>query len=251
LYLQSRQCIEIFEKLLEEVFDDKLSEYLPERVLPLATLMPVDIVNLVEEEVTRIEELMENDEVEEARKRVKSLESLERGLDDEGQTPTQAEIDDRLSEIFGDENLENVFPHLFASLSGEEDIGEGRRIQLGSDEGLPATYVPQDEIDDDTDVYLFTEKNLHDRYPLNPFQLRDKVREELQNEDFTWARCLAVMKEIGILNDQDYRRENISLGEGNSRTGHSNEAVDRIVEAIEAGLDPDDAWDKHGEDVWG
>lgn len=249
LYLQSRQCIEIFRKVLEDVFDDQLANHLPERVLPLATLMPVDIVNLIQEEVTEIERLMEDNRVESARKRVKSLESLERGLDDDGRTPTQSEIDERISEIVNGENLEGVFPHVFAALSGEEDIGRGRRIQFGSDEGIPATYVPEDELDDETDVYLFSEKNLHDRYPLNPFQLRDAIREELGRE-ITWARCKAVMKEIGVLDDRDYHREEISLGEGDSREGFTNETVDRVVEAIEAGLDPDDAWDKHGEEVW-
>lgn len=249
LYLQSRQCIEIFEKVLEDVFDEQLADHLPERVLPLATLMPVDIVNLIQDEVAQIERLMEDDRVVAARKRVKSLESIERGLDDDGRTPTQAEIDDRLSEIVSDENLEGVFPHVFAALSGEEDIGQGRRIQFGSDEGIPATYVPEDEIDEETDVHLFTEKNLHDRYPLNPFQLRDDIRDELDSE-ITWARCKAVMKEIGVLEDRDYHREDISLGEGDSREGFSHETVDRVVEAIEAGLDPDDAWDRHGDEVW-
>lgn len=249
LYLQSRQCIDIFEKILEGVFEESLSEHLPERVLPLATLMPVDIVNLIEEEVSRIKDLISNDEIESARKRVKSLESLERGLDDNGTTPTQAEMDDRLEDISSDSDLEEIFPHVFAALSGEEDIGEGRRIQFGSEEGLPATYIPEEEIDEDTDVYLFTEKNLHDKFPLNPFQLRDAVRDELDNE-ITWARCLAVMKEIGVLNDRDYHREDISLGDEDSREGFSRGAVDRIVEAIEAGLDPDDAWEAHGDEVW-
>jgi len=249
LYLQSRQCVEIFAKVLENVYGEQLSEYLPERILPLATLRPVDIVDLIEEEVTKVEDLVSEGKAEAARQRVKSLESLERGLHDEGETPTQAEMDDRVSEIVGEEDLERAFPHLFSAITGEEDIGAGRRIQLGSDTGIPATYVPQDEIDEDTDAHLFTVKNFHDKYPLNPYQLRDKVREELE-WDITWARCLAVMKEIGILNDNEYRRTEISTGHGSSRDGHSRKTVDRIVEAIEAGLDPDEAWEEHGDEVW-
>ncbi|WP_152418793.1 DUF3644 domain-containing protein [Haloferax volcanii] len=250
LYLQSRQGVDIFSKVLADVFNEQLSDYLPERILPLATLMPVDIIDLIDEEISTIERLMEEGRVDSARNRVKSLESLERGLDNEGRTPTQNEMDERLSEIVKEENLERVFPRLFAAISGEEDIGGGRRIQLGSDEGIPATYVPQDEIDEDTDVHLFTVKNLHDKYPLNPYQLRDAVRDEL-GWDITWARCLAVMKDIGILDDSEYRREDISLGEGDTRDGHSRKAVGRIVEAIEAGVDPDEAWAKHGDEVWG
>ena len=98
-------------------------------------------------------------------------------------------------------------------------------------------------------MHLFTEKNLHDRYPLNPFQLRDDIRDELDTE-ITWARCKAVMKEIGVLENRDYHREEISLGEGGSREGFSHDTVGRVVEAIEAGLDPDDAWDEHGDEVW-
>lgn len=250
LYLQSRQCIEIFAKVLNDVFDEDLSDYLPERVLPLATLMPVDIIDLIDEEISRIENLMQSGEVESARKHLKSIESLERGLEDDGKTPTQEEIDDKANEIGSGQDIEDIFPRVFSAISGVEDVGRGRRIQLGSDEGIKATYVPDEEIDDDSDVFLFTEKNLHDKYPLNPHQLRDRVREELDSE-ISWPRCLAVMKEIGILNDDEYRRENISLGEGNSRTGHSRKAVSRIADAIEAGLDPDEAWENHGDDVWG
>lgn len=249
LYLQSRQCVEIFAKVLNKVFDEQLSEHLPKRILPLSTLRPVDIINVIKDEVSMIEDLIEEERVDAARSRVKSLESLERGLDDEGETPTQAEMDDRLSEIVNEENLEQVFPRLFSAISGEEEIGQGRRIQLGSDEGIPASYIPQEEIDEDTDARLFTVKNLHDKYPLNPYQLRDKINEKL-DDDITWARCLAVMKEIGILENEKYRRENISTGDGSSRDGHRRKTVDRVVEAIETGVDPDEAWNKHRSDVW-
>jgi hypothetical protein len=54
-----------------------------------------------------------------------------------------------------------------------------------------------------------------------------------------------MIKEVGVLENRDYHRDDISLGEG-----FSHGTVDRVVEAIEAGLDPDDARDKHGDEVW-
>jgi hypothetical protein len=251
LYLQSRQAVEVFAEILNEVFNEELNDYLPERILPLATLMPVDIVNLIETEVDEIRDLLSEGEVEEARRRVKALDSIERGLSDEGLTPSKAEIDDLLDSLDDEENLEEVFPNVFASLTGDVDAGEGRRIQLGNDEGIPAAYVPADEIDEDSDIHFFTEKNLHDRYPLNPHQVRDAIRKELDN-DISWQKTKAVIKELGLLDDRDHYRENISTGEGGSRDGYHKDVITKVCDAIESGsVDPDESWEEHKSELWG
>ncbi|WP_336336870.1 DUF3644 domain-containing protein [Haloarcula brevis] len=251
LYLQSRQAVEIFAELLKEVFDEDLSDHLPERILPLATMMPVDMVNLIQAEISEIRHLLNDGEVDEARRRVKSLDSLERGLDDEGGTPSKAQLNEILDSLEEGENLEAVFPNVFASLTGDVKAGEGRRIQLGNDDGIPASYVPYEEIDEDSDVHLFTEKNLHDRFPLDPHPVRDAVREEL-GTDISWQKTKAVIKELGLLDDREYYREGISLGEGGSRDGYHKDVIPKVCEAVESGaVDPEEAWDEHKSELWG
>jgi hypothetical protein len=156
-----------------------------------------------------------------------------------------------LDSLDDEENLEEVFPNVFASLTGDVDAGEGRRIQLGNDEGIPAAYVPADEIDEDSDIHFFTEKNLHDRYPLNPHQVRDAIRKELDN-DISWQKTKAVIKELGLLDDRDHYRENISTGEGGSRDGYHKDVITKVCDAIESGsVDPDESWEEHKAELWG
>lgn len=248
LFLQSRQSIDIFAKVLNEQFGDSLADYIPERVLPLATMMPVDIVNVIETEVDEIRSLIEAGEDSAARQKLRAIESIERGIQDEGETPTKDELDGLLGELDVGESMDEVFPGTFSAITGDVDLGGGRRLQLG-DEGIPATYIPQEDIDDDTDVYFFTEKNLHDTYSLNPLQLRDEILEKLDS-DITWPRMKAVMKEMGILDDRDYYRPDLSLGAGtNSRQGYKPVVAHRVAEAIDSGaIDPDEAWEKHKEE---
>ena len=66
------------------------------------------------------------------------------------------------------------------------------------------------------------------------------------------ARLRAVLKEIGVLDDREYYRPEISLGEGDqSRAGYRPVVVEKAVEAIESGaVDPEEAWEEHGDEVW-
>lgn len=244
LFLEARQSIDIFERILNEVFDDSLGEYLPERVLPLSTMVPVDIVNVIETEVRDVRDLLDAGDQIRARQRIKAIESLERGLEDEGITPAQSEVDEILEAIEQGQDLERVFPQVFAALTGDMDAGGGVRIRLGNEEGIQAAYVPEEEIDEDTDLRLFTEKNLHDRFPLNPMQAHEKINEQL-DEEITWPKCKAVMEEIGLREDRELYRPDISLGHGDSRQGYHLDAVEEVVRAVKAGIDPEEAWEEH------
>lgn len=248
LFLEARQSIDIFEKILNEVFDETLGTYIPERVLPLATMVPIDIVNVIENEVQEVRNQLTTGEKIQARQRIKAIESLERGLEDEGITPAQSEVNDILEAIEQGQDLEQIFPHVFAALTGDMDAGGGLRIQLGNDDGIPAAFVPEDEIDDDTDVRLFTEKNLHDRFPLDPLQACEHINERIDTQ-VTWPKCKAVMEEIGIRDDREYYRPDISLGHGDSRQGYHLDAVDEVVRAIEDGVDPKTAWVEHKDNI--
>jgi hypothetical protein len=250
LYIQSRQAVEIFGELLKEVFEEDLADYIPDRILPLATRMPVDVVNVIKTDISTIQVLLSDGDVDEARRRVKSLDSLERGLEDNGQTPSRSELDDILDALDQDQDLEQVFPHIFAAITGDEDAGAGTRIQLGSEDGIPANYISQDDVDEDTDVHLFTEKNINDRFPLNPHQVRDRVEKKLDGE-ISWQKTNAVIKELGILDDDDYHREDISQGAGDSRDGYHGNVVNMVVDVINSDeVDPESAWDEHKSEIW-
>jgi len=250
LYLQCRQATDVFEKILNNVFNESLSDNLPERVLPLSTTLPVDISSVIESETEEIKSLLEEDSDSEARNRLKAIDAIERGIEDDGVTPGREELDAKLESLDSDQGLEDVFPSTFSALTDSVEAGGGQMISLGGNEGIPATYVPDEEIDEDDDVYLFTEKNIHGRYPFNPMQFKNQVHQELDEDsewsDITLPKLKTLMIEIGIWQRDEYHQSEIPLGAGDTRPGYSPSAVDRIVEAIEE--DPVDvmsAWNSH------
>ncbi|TQQ83032.1 hypothetical protein EGH24_06265 [Halonotius terrestris] len=250
LYLQSRQCTDIFEKILTQVFNESLSQYLPERVLPLSTTVPTDIASIIDQEIDEIQELMDEGAIDEARNKLKALDSVERGLADEGKTPDLSELSTTLEAVDDDKGLDDIFPSTFAALGDGVDSGGGVRINLGSDDpGLPAEYVPEEEIDEDDDVYLYTEKNIHGRYPFNPMQFKKQVNSELSEEcdwkgDLSLVRLKAILKEMGLREREEFHQSELPLGAGDTRPGYSPKCVDSVVEAIETGtIVVEDAWE--------
>ncbi len=250
LYLQSRQCTDIFEKILTRVFDESLSQYLPDRVLPLSTTVPTDIATVIDQEVENIRELMDEGTVDKARNKLKSLDSVERGLADDGDTPNLSELNAKLESVDDEEDLEDIFPSTFAALTEGVDSGGGVRINLGSDDsGLPAHYVPEDDISKDDDVYLFTEVNIHGRYPFNPMQFKKQVNSELSEDcdwkgDLTLPKLKTVLIEMGLWKKEEFHQSELPLGAGDTRPGYSPKCVNKTVEAIETDeIVVEDAWE--------
>lgn len=238
VYLVSRQCTDIFDEVLSRVFSESLSDYLPDRVLPLSTALPVNIETVIDQEVDEIQDLLEDGSADEARKRLKALDSIERGIADEGDTPDLEELDSKLDSFTDGQEIEDIFPSTFAALSGGVDSGGGIQIALGSDGGIPAQYIPEEEIDDEDDVYLYTEKNIHGRYPFNPMQFKEQVNSELSGEsewkgEITLPKLKTVLIEMGLWETEEFHRPEIPLGAGDTRPGYSPKCVERVVEFIE------------------
>jgi hypothetical protein len=75
LYVQAQAALTLFADILENVFGERLSDHLPERVLPLTTTPPKDLGAMVGDEVELIRALIKPGlrKRVEARARVKSL----------------------------------------------------------------------------------------------------------------------------------------------------------------------------------
>ena len=252
LYLQSRQCSDIFEAVLTRVFNESLSQYLPERVLPLSTTVPTDIATVIDQEMEEIQDLLREGATDEARKKLKALDSVERGLADDGDTPDLSELNAKLDSVDDDQDLEDIFPSTFAALTDGVDSGGGIRINLGSDDpGIPAQYTPADEVDEDDDVYLYTEKNIHGRYPFNPMQFKKQVNSELSDdndwkEELTLPKLKTILIEMGLWEREEFHQSDLALGAGDTRQGYSPECVDRVVHAIESReIVVGDAWEEN------
>lgn len=58
LYLHARAGVTLFDEILHNIFDERLADHLPERVLPISTTPPTDIEVLINEQLTQVQELL-------------------------------------------------------------------------------------------------------------------------------------------------------------------------------------------------
>lgn len=253
LYLHARQAVELFDRILSENFNDSLNEFLPERVLPLSTRHPIDILTAIDNDYEHVEELLEAGDTELARARLRAIESIERALDDEATPPSKSELDEKLDIIREDTDLTKIFPAIVTVGDDPEDTAElgglSTPLQIG-DEGPLVRYATEEDLEEEEDVNIFKEVNPHDRYNLDFFKTAENLSDRI-GEDISWMKTKAVMKELGLLDDPKYHKE-LSTGGSGTRQGVHPRTLDRLEEAITTGeVDVEEAWQNHKSELFG
>lgn len=253
LYLYSRQAVELFEEILEDVFNESVSDSLPERVLPLSTRFPVDVLTAINKEYEYVEELLDTGQEDRARARLRAIESLERAINEDEVPPAKEELEQKLEDVGEGEDITRIFPGIVTMNSSPEPDTESKApttsVQLG-DEGPPVRYATEEEIEDEQDVNLFREVNPHNRYNLDFFKTAESLEDRIER-DISWMRVKAVMKELGLLDDPKYYKE-LSTGNSGTRKAIHPRTLDRLEEALTTGeVDVDEAWETHKSELFG
>ena len=236
LYVHAQAGLTLFADLLFDVFRERLSDHLPERVLPLSTSPPRDLAILVSNEVELIRSLVApgNRRRVEARAHAKSLAIMEASIGGEFVQPGDAELDSVLDQIGQGVDWQKILPGV-ASL--ELDVGgggipyslrivkkEGIPIHLVS-EGTPGAGVVAIKAVDKLGYYNMGMRKLAKHYP-----------------GLSEARIGAIITELKIRDDPDCYAE-FSIDSQHYKR-FSQRAIDRINDELPK-LDLDDVWDRH------
>ena len=146
LYAHARAALTLFDDLLQQVFEERLIDHLPHRVLPISAEPPRDIQILVDEEYSQIEQLLAPGRRRrpEARARIRSLLAMEAHVAD-NVIVSKKDVDRVEKAIRQGKNRAEVFPRL--EELGTDVAGEGvtvtvRFVKRG---GLPVRYVGSDD----------------------------------------------------------------------------------------------------------
>lgn len=246
LYAYARSGISIFDSLLNEEFNESLSNHLPNRVLPISG-MPLKHLDIIyQEEKKEIEELLDHGAREAARARARAIEISNRQQKGEEDPPSDDEVDSILDRIEEGEDFDNIFPGVSNLRFGVEGEGPTIKLKFTKSEGQPVHHVTDA---DETDEYVigYREVNPFDRYSLGIYALADHVEERYEGpKDVTRANVWAIVRKIGIHGNEEYHKE-LTTPSGNQRDSYTPKTIDRIVEAIESGeVDPQTAWETHG-----
>jgi len=244
LYVFAEAGITLFDNLLGRVFDESLADYIPGRVLPLSTSLPQNLAVLIDDEYTQIRQLLDDGEKVKAKAKLRSIEGLERALNDDDEGPvTDEELDQRVEEITESED-ERDWTQIFRGVASldltTEGEGEPFRLEITKSDGVPVNLVDEDDDDEDEEATVAVKRvNERDFYNLGIRDIGEKF------DDYSWQKLRTVVDELGLQEDEKYYKE-ISVGAVTSKR-YSGCALKCIREAIEEGeVDPEEAWEEHG-----
>lgn len=228
LYVHCRATTTVVDNLLWKLAKERISDYLPHRVLPLSSEPPRDIQILIQEEYDTIQLLLRpgRRQRSEARARIRTLLALEAHM----------KVDVRVSSL--DVNRVEraakdghtraaAFPQLERLTSDIDGEGFAMTFRFSKKEGLPVKYVSDGE-----DAVGIREVDLQKKFHWSPTALAKKL-------NLTTGKAKALRWSLGIDDDPDCRR--IFRFGGSEHEGYSDNAYLKMLEALKT-CDIDEVW---------
>lgn len=176
LYLQAQSGITLHRDLLKSVFSEDLRDVLPERVLPIATVAPLDPINLFSEEIEEVAHLLSPGKRRraEAQARLRSLAIVDGAMQGERLQPSESELAKLGAKISaGTTELEDLFPGIAAVSFEAEGTGTSVSLRIAKNEGVPVKLVQEGTTD--SSVVAVKRVNELDFYVLRYGTLAQKL----------------------------------------------------------------------------
>ncbi|MCR6489795.1 hypothetical protein M8542_43985 [Amycolatopsis sp. OK19-0408] len=221
LYLQAQSGITLYRDLLKHVFGEELCDVLPDRVLPIATIAPLDPIALFTEEIREVARLLQPGKRRgaEVTARLRVLSIVDGAMQGEKLQPgegTLREIGRRIAS--GVTDLDTLFPGIAAVRFVTEGSGPTINLRIVKKEGVPVTLVP--EGDAGSSVVAVKRVAELDYYNLRFTSLRKKL-------GITTNQTTALIKLLAIKENDDYAKLIISTW------CYSRYALERLKDALD------------------
>lgn len=192
LYLHIRALVTIFDDVLHRVFEERLADHLPPRVLPVSTVLLRSLDLLIDREYTQITDLLRpgRRRRDEARGRIRTLLAMEAHVAEEVAV-SERDIDRIERAIKSGEAWPQVFPRLTSLQAQHEGEGVELTVRFSKTEGAPVRFVAAD---DPGEAAAVREVDLQRKYRYSPTELAAHV-------GLTLPRSKALREHLGIDDD--------------------------------------------------
>ena len=199
LYVHIQSGITLFRDLVQNIFQKKLVDYLPERTLPVSTSPPTDIVTIFDSEVADIIRLLQPGKrrTVQAEAKITPLSILDSASRGEEGLPSPGELR-RIGQQLSERPWQEVFKGASVIEVTTEGTGPTLSVHLTKHEGPPIQIAPEGTLE--ASPVAVRRVNEQDFYNLNATQLASRV-------GITRPRVVAVVEYAGIRNDLDYYKE--------------------------------------------
>lgn len=234
LYHNARAAVTLFDDLLQRVFNEHLSKYIPSRVLPISAEAPMALDLLVDREFQRIAELLKPGRraTAEAKARVRALLATEAIADADAAEVREDDVRRVTRGIRDGKTRQQVFPKLTGYTSDIQGDGVAVEVRIVKAGGLPVTYTD----DPDADTAAIRTVDLEKKFHMGPYDLADKAGVDR-------TRAVALRRHLGLDNDDDHFSHVFKFG-GTKHRRYSNNALTAMREAMKT-VDLEKVWQSH------
>lgn len=200
LYLQAQSGITLYRDLLKIVFNEDLRDMLPDRVLPIATVAPLDPIALFTEEIQEVARLLQPGRRRRAEvaARLRALSIVDGAMQGEKLQPSESALQKLSGQIGrGVVDLDALFPGIAAVRFVTEGTGPTVSLRIAKKEGVPVTLVPEGAVD--SSVVAVKRVSELDYYNLRFGGLAQKL-------EITTNQTTAMITLLGIKDNEDFAK---------------------------------------------
>ena len=235
LYLQAQAAVTLFDDLLQQAFQQRLGDVIPERVLPVSTHPPKDIQLLIDSELSQIDDLLKPGSRKglQATARLRSILALATASRDNAERVTETELRNAISRRRKGEKWKIILPEIAQLRLDTQGGGIPIYLRIKKDAELAIRVAKDGE--PVVGTLIKQEVNIWDKFNMG----RDDLAKKLK---LSGPRTSALIAELKIQNDPECFK--ILRRKSTKFKGYSKKALDLIRKAIADGLDVDIVWEK-------
>jgi len=235
LYLQAQGGLTLFGDLLSSVFELNLKGTLPERVLPISSTPPTDLVTIFNNDVKEIRKLLAAGRRRrvEATAKLRSLAIVEGAMTGKRLQPGKGDLRRLTQDIASGKKWDNIFPGVASINLSATGEGPNLNLRITKKQGIPVQLVPEGT--EGATVVAVKRVDELGYYNLGRDQVAAKA-------GLTGPRTTAMVWYLDLKEDPDYFKE-IKIGA--SKFGrYSIKAVAAIKQALKT-ENIDEIWDAY------
>jgi hypothetical protein len=240
LYIYTQAGITLFDKILHDFFGHKISDYLPKRVLPVASNPPKDFESLMNVEFEDIKQLVTPGSRKrlQAQAKLRSFAIIEASLGGSRSQPGENELSKLANRLSRGENWQDIFPGIRRLRLSTEENGINVTLRITKSRGEPIQLVPEGT----PGATIVAVKRVDELgfYSLNLTALANKL-------NLTSPKTLSIVKHLRLHDDIEYFKEFI-IGKTRFKR-YSPKALDRIKKDL-PNLDINEIWDKYKQSIY-
>jgi hypothetical protein len=235
LYIYTQSGITLYDKLLFEVFGTKITDYMPDRVLPISPNPPKEFGALMDVEFEQIREMAVAGKRRslDVKSKLLSFAIIEESLQGNNTQPTEKQLENLVKKVKSGNDWTTIFPALKQLTICQEGRGFLISLRITKNEGNPVFIVPEGT--PGATPMAIKRVNELDFYSLSSGKLAEKL-------GITTPKLGAIAKELKIKDDTDMFKE-IKVGESKFNR-YSALALDKLKKEL-PNLDIGDIWERN------